>query len=171
MRLPVNFLLYRLLRGCRFPVEWEISVGTVLFRRSPRGGREYLILHYPSGHFDFPKGHMENGETEEETARRETLEETGIAPIRLLPHRESIRYFYRARGNEAVRRLREGRGTWIFKVVHFYPAEAPEEAAVLLSHEHIGSVWLPYEAALRKATFENARSILRATERFLASEA
>jgi 8-oxo-dGTP pyrophosphatase MutT (NUDIX family) len=150
-----------------FPVVWEVSVGSVLCRKASNGTREYLILQYPSGHFDFPKGHMEAGETEEDTLRRETAEETGIKDIQVYPERVSIRYFYQARGNEYERRVREQRGTWIFKVVYFYPAQALSATDVEISHEHIGSIWLPFEAALAKVTFDNAKRVLQSTEDYL----
>ena len=59
----------------------EKSCGVVLFREDPR--REYLILHYPGGHLDFAKGHVEKGEerAEKRTALRELEEETGIKTV------------------------------------------------------------------------------------------
>lgn len=167
MRLPVNKLLYHGLSFFGCPVIWEVSVGCVLFRLSPDGTREYLILQYPSGHFDFPKGHIEAGETEEDTLRRETEEETGIEELDVFPERVSIRYFYEARGNEYERRKREGKGTWIFKIVHFYPAFAKGDPEVTLSHEHIGSLWLPFDRAIAKVTFVNAKRVLQETEDYL----
>ncbi|OGI22531.1 MAG: hypothetical protein A2808_03200 [Candidatus Moranbacteria bacterium RIFCSPHIGHO2_01_FULL_55_24] len=151
----------------RFPVVWETSVGAVVFSVNREGKREYLLLHYPSGHFDFAKGHIEPGETEEMTLRRETEEETGIADLKVFSKRTSIRYFYVAKGNERARRIREGRAIWIFKDVHFYPAQTTNGQRVILSHEHVGSLWLPYEQALQKVTFENARRVLRETESHL----
>lgn len=162
MKLPVWKSLYILLKTFGFPVEWEVSVGAAVFRVES-GRRIYLILRYPSGHFDFPKGHMEAGETEEDTLRRETEEETGIRTLRVFPDRTSIRYFYVAKGSERERRNRERRGYWIFKAVHFFPAET-EEADIRISHEHTGFEWLPYEAALEKLTFENAKEVLRQAE-------
>lgn len=162
MKLPVWKPLYYLFKVFGAPVEWEVSVGAAVFRID-RGKRMYLILRYPSGHFDFPKGHMESGESEEDTLRRETEEETGIRALRILPDRTSIRYFYIAKGSERERRLREGRGFWIFKAVHFYPAETTETEA-RISHEHIGFEWLPYDAALEKLTFGNAKDVLRRAE-------
>ena len=44
---------------------------------------EYLLLNYPAGHWDFPKGRIEKGETEIETARREIKEETDISKIKI----------------------------------------------------------------------------------------
>ncbi|MFZ2299912.1 MAG: NUDIX domain-containing protein [Candidatus Moraniibacteriota bacterium] len=167
MFVPVFKPLYGILKFFGYPVIWEVSVGAVVFREEG-GRREYLLLHYPSGHFDFPKGHVEPGETEEMTLRRETEEETGIRDLLVFPQRVSIRYFYIARGNEREKRLSKKRGIWIFKQVHFYPART-ETRDIRISHEHIGSVWLPYEEALAKVTFENARRVLRETEAILRS--
>lgn len=167
MQLPVNRPLYHLLTLCGFATAWEISVGAVVFREGREGKREYLLLQYPSGHFDFAKGHVEAGETEEMTLRRETEEETGLTNLRVLDNRMSIRYFYIAKGNEAIKRKEAKRGLWIFKEVHFYPAQVEATQEVRLSHEHTGFVWLPYEEALAKATFENAKNLIVETERML----
>lgn len=162
MKLPVWKPLYFLLNTFGLPVEWEVSVGSCIFRETPEG-RRYLLLQYPSGHYDFAKGHVEEGESEEDTLRRETEEETGINDLTILPERVSIRYYYEAKGNERHRREEEGRGIYIFKQVHFYPAET-KTVEVELSHEHIGFVWLPYKEAIERVTFDNARRVIHMTE-------
>lgn len=167
MRMPVFKPLYFLLKLLGFPVIWEVSVGAVVFR-TEKDRRFYLLLHYPSGHFDFAKGHVESGETEEMTLRRETEEETGISDLKVFPRRTNIRYFYVAKGNEREKRLRSKRGIWIFKRVHFYPAQTQTQD-IKISYEHIGSVWLPYEEALAKVTFDNAKRVLMETETYLRS--
>lgn len=55
----------------------EKSCGGVLFTRSAEGLR-YVLVRSLAGHYGFPKGHMEPGETEEETALREIREEVGV---------------------------------------------------------------------------------------------
>lgn len=167
MQLPVNRALYHILTWVGVPTAWEISVGAVLFRERAGGPREYLLLQYPSGHFDFAKGHVEAGETEIDTLRRETAEETGLTDIEPLSERMSIRYFYIAKGNEEIKRREAGRGLWIFKEVHFYPARVSGESAITLSDEHTGFVWLPYAEAVDKATFENAKNLIVQTEALL----
>jgi bis(5'-nucleosidyl)-tetraphosphatase len=165
MRLPVYKPLYLFLKAIGFPVVWEVSIGAVIFKQEAEQ-RSYLLLHYPSGHFDFVKGHVEIGETEETTLRRETEEETGITDISIYPYRVSIRYFYIAKGAEREKRLKSGHGIWIFKQVHFYPVITKTDD-VRISHEHIGFIWLPYDKAVVKATFDNARRVLEKTEIFL----
>mgnify|MGYP001040348188 CR=1 FL=1 len=130
----------------------EISAGVILFRTGPR--REYLILDYGS-HWDFPKGHIEAGENPQTTALRELQEETGIQDARLVPgFKEGMRYFYRKAG--------EG----MLKIVVYFLAETPT-GNVTLSSEHSGYSWLPYEEALNRLTFKNARDLLTKADAFL----
>ena len=57
----------------------ESSCGAVCYRLDANGKIEYLILHqYKSGIWSFPKGHIEQGETIIDGAKREIFEETGI---------------------------------------------------------------------------------------------
>lgn len=171
MQLPVNKTLYRILTLLGVSTAWEVSVGAVLYRQTASGNREYLLLQYPSGHFDFAKGHVEVGESEIETLRRETEEETGLTHVTVLDTaRMSIRYFYIAKGSEREKRIKAKRGIWIFKEVHFYPASVSLEMPVVLSHEHIGYIWLPYAAAVEKATFENAKNLIVETEKLVRAQ-
>ncbi len=58
-----------------------VSCGVLLFQESPR--RAFLVLYRDDGSPDLPKGRKEKGESDEETALRELLEETGIPPSRV----------------------------------------------------------------------------------------
>ena len=60
-------------------MNWEYSCGAVVFTRE-NGHILFAVVQEQSGAYSFPKGHMENNETEMETARREILEETGLNP-------------------------------------------------------------------------------------------
>ena len=60
----------------------EVSAGIILFNEV--NGREFLLLNYPSKHWDFVKGKMEKGETPHQTAIRKTSEETGIVDVEFL---------------------------------------------------------------------------------------
>ena len=57
---------------------YEKSCGGIVYRKFHGNTEILLIKHIKSGYWSFPKGHVENSETEEETAKREIKEETGI---------------------------------------------------------------------------------------------
>lgn len=132
----------------------EQSAGIVVFNKRDNQIR-YLLLHYQPGHWDFPKGHIEGKETDEETAIRETKEETGLKDIRIIPgFREDIKYYFRAEGRT------------IFKTVAFFLAETNSEE-IIISPEHIGYKWLAFEEALKQLSFKNAKDILKKADEFI----
>lgn len=151
-----------------FNLSFEKSVGAVVFRIRENGEKEFLLLHYPSGHWDFPKGHVEKGEIEEETLRREIEEETGIKNLEIIKgFRKSVFYFYQAKGQEREKRLASGNGLNIFKRVVFYLVKA-DEKEVKISFEHVDYQWLLIEEALEKITFPDPRKVLEKARNFLA---
>ena len=56
---------------------FERSCGAIVFKEM-EGALYVLVIQHGAGHWSFPKGHMEAGESEHETAIREVAEETGI---------------------------------------------------------------------------------------------
>jgi len=140
----------------------EKSAGAVIFRKDTKGAILFLLLQYPSaGHrskrdfWDFPKGHIEKNEKEQETVKREILEETGLRDIGLQKgFKEENRYFFMAEGKT------------IFKTVVFYLAKTKEKE-IKISQEHAGFVWLPLPEALSKLTFKNAKEILKKANNFI----
>lgn len=137
----------------------EKSCGIVLFREEekPKAHREYLILHYPGGHFDLPKGHVEKGEerAEKKTALRELEEETGIKTVEFLPNfRSEIFYTYFKKGKLS------------YKQVVFFLAKT-EEKEVRLSFEHKNFMWLDFKKALKTLTYDNAKNLLKEAEEYL----
>jgi bis(5'-nucleosidyl)-tetraphosphatase len=125
----------------------ETSAGIVLFRRE-NDKILFLLLHYPSGHWDFVKGKMENGETPHETAIRETKEETGITDVTFLDNFEEwIQYNFQFEGE------------LVNKKVVFFLAETKSKD-VEISHEHLDYTWMDYVTAMEKTTFDNAKTVL-----------
>ena len=59
----------------------ERSAGIVFFRKI-QNDIDFLLLNYPSGHWDLVKGHIESGEKPRDAAIRESKEETGITDIK-----------------------------------------------------------------------------------------
>ena len=126
----------------------ERSCGVVLIN----SGRVLLLQHTSrksEGHWDFPKGHMEEGETEGETALRELKEETGISNIEFLKDfRKTIAYTFSLE-NRKIRK----------EVVFFLATTSVNK--VNLSYEHADCGWFDFESALKRLTYNNARSILQ----------
>lgn len=70
----------------------EKSCGAIVYRKSHGNIEILLIKHVNSGHWSFPKGHMEGSETEVETALREIKEETNLDVIIDPTFRETVSY-------------------------------------------------------------------------------
>lgn len=133
----------------------EISVGAVLHIVDENFEIKYLILNYSYGHWDFPKGNIESGETEIETIKREVMEETAIDEIKLIEgFRQQISYRYRKKSKI------------VNKTVIYHLAETRTNK-VVLSFEHINFAWLDFNLALEKLSFDNSKKVLRNANEFL----
>lgn len=149
-------------------ISFEKSVGAVVYRRSD-GAVMYLLLHYPSGHWDFSKGHVEKGEKDEETLRREILEETGISDLAVVSNFSAqIRYFYRAGEEEKQKRKKTGKSANVMKKVVYCLAETKAKN-IKISPEHIGFEWLGYKDALARITYKNGKTVLQKADKHLKS--
>ncbi len=73
-------------------MSYEKSCGAVVFRKYHGNIELLLIKHVVGGHWSFPKGHVEAGETEAQTALREIKEETGIDVDLITTFREVVSY-------------------------------------------------------------------------------
>ncbi len=76
---------------CSF-MQYEKSCGAIIYRKFHGNTELLLIKHANGGHWSFPKGHVEPNETEEETAKREILEETGLEVVLDTSFREVVTY-------------------------------------------------------------------------------
>ena len=130
----------------------ETSSGVIIFHND-----KYLLLQYSKGHWDFPKGHVEKNESLEETAVRETKEETNL-DVEIIPEfKEEISYKFRDRDKKLIK-----------KKVYFF-AGKPLNDDVRLSFEHKSYGWLQYEKAIEKLTYKNAKKILEKAHKFILS--
>jgi len=132
----------------------ERSAGIIL-SHVPEGGAapRFLLLDY-GRYWDYPKGHVEDGEDDQAAAVRELEEETGITDVQLhASFRHEITYFFR------------GRKGLIRKTVIFFAGHTRADH-VKLSHEHVGYAWLPYPQALERLTYASAKKALEAAHMF-----
>ena len=129
----------------------ETSCGVVLVNYGA-----VLLLQYPQGHWDLPKGHVEADDSDRKaTMRRELAEETGIADVSVLDgFEERTEYTFRHKGKRQS------------KEVFWYIAET-ETLNVNLSHEHRGYLWLDWDQALDTITHDETRSVVRLAQQFV----
>ena len=148
-------------------IAWETSIGAVVFR-CVEGKVQYLLIRYRNGHWEFPRGKIEDGESHIETMRRELREETGITQLMILDGFEaSLRFTYTAQGNERTERTRDKNCILIHKKAIFYLAQTEYTSVVHLSHEHKDYAWLTYDDAVSKLTYDNAQKVLEKAQKHI----
>lgn len=123
----------------------EKSCGAILYSLRKNEPVFLLIKHKNGGHWDFPKGHVEEDESEEETAQREVYEETGINVKILKNFRETINYCPKKD---------------VEKEVVFFLAKAKNTNVIKQEEEIESFAWLNFNDALKKITFETGKNIL-----------
>lgn len=130
----------------------EKSCGAVIYRRKS-GRLYYLLLKHRSGnHWSLAKGHVEAGETDEQTARREVFEETGLVVRPKIGFSHSITYSPRP---------------GVKKDVIYFVAKAHRKKLLLQDEEIIHGVWLELEDVLKLCTHPSTKTVLIAANRWL----
>jgi 8-oxo-dGTP pyrophosphatase MutT (NUDIX family) len=137
----------------------QSSAGVVIYRIANNGERTYLLLQYPRGSWDFAKGKLKNDEAWKTAASRELKEETGLT----IPLRNDFEHSYSYTFNDS-------RGNKVEKTILFFIAEAPYEAEINLSQEHVDYLWLSYLQARMQLDFPNIKNLLDQVHLFLDNE-
>lgn len=120
---------------------FEYSAGAFIYRKED-GRALFLVLKKENGEYDLPKGHIEDGESAEQAATREILEETGIKPHFLPFFSATSKYFFQKNGEKVLKQLK------------LFIAEA-ESPHVKISSEHKGYEWTDYDDAVKKLGFRD----------------
>ncbi|HEY3376710.1 MAG TPA: NUDIX domain-containing protein [Armatimonadota bacterium] len=127
----------------------EKSAGAVIYRLAEDGQVLFLLLQpAPGKPWGFPKGKLDDGETEEEAARREIAEESGLTDIDFDPSFHLVIHYNYRRGRSIIRKT----------VVYFLARTT--SANVQISWEHVAYRWATLQAALDSVIYENARDTL-----------
>ncbi|MCL2485066.1 MAG: NUDIX domain-containing protein [Endomicrobia bacterium] len=133
----------------------EFSFGAVLYKICEGEPLFLLVRSKRNGKWGFPKGHIEKGESEIETARREVFEETGIKNIEFV---ESFRQedIYIIDGT-----LPETKGKITEKHSVFFLAKALEEPSKNSDEEISETGWFSLQDALNVLAFENQKETIK----------
>ncbi|MBQ6570295.1 MAG: NUDIX domain-containing protein [Clostridia bacterium] len=135
---------------------FEKSCGAVVFRRKS-GNIEYLIIKNKRGtNWGFPKGHVELGESETDTAIREVREETGLNILPL----EGFRVVneYHPHGNVSKR------------VVLFLAEHMGDQEIVIQQSEVERFIWADFSLAQHTFKFNNDRYVLTRARDFISGK-
>lgn len=135
------------------------SCGIILVLRNNDDEERFLILQQNHGHWSFPKGHGEKGETFYETAVRELKEETGITEIEFsgLP---SIKDNYYV----------EKDGEKHNKTVECFIAFTKNNEVIIQESEVKNYKWATYREAMDVFTFDGIKKVLETAQNYLQNE-
>ena len=133
----------------------EKSCGAIVYKEE-NNELKFLLAHQSNGHFSFPKGHMEAGESEQETAFREVKEETGL----------DITFVTGFRVKDEHNLAREGRPHTIKQTVYFL-AKYKNQKFVPQKSEISKIVLLDFDSAMATLQFDSFKHILVQAHNFL----
>lgn len=130
----------------------EKSCGGIVYRKYHGNTEILLIKHINSGHWSFPKGHVEEGETEVQTAVREIKEETGIDVMIDPTFRELVTYSPKKDSQ---------------KVVVYFIAKAKNVGIVPQENEIADAKWVEISRAGELLSYDNDRCIVNKAKKLI----
>ena len=143
------------LKNARFRTLYEKSTGAITYKIED-GKIYYLVIYSKNGFAGFPKGHIEYGETEEETAKREIQEEIGVNVEIKNDFKETINYMID--------------DTPAHKEVILFLAQVPNDAKIVIDEEELTKYeYLGFEDA-KKVLKENLHNALEIADKIIKEE-
>jgi 8-oxo-dGTP pyrophosphatase MutT (NUDIX family) len=135
------------------------AVFIVVYRINPETKEpEYILLkrklHWVG--WEFPKGGIDAGESSLQATKRETKEETALAPIKIMR--------YNVKGKYKYHKILKRRPGYIGQTYELFSASVkhkPPQKIKLDPKEHSAYVWLPFKQAIKKLTWPNQKKCLK----------
>ncbi|HBL00046.1 MAG TPA: NUDIX hydrolase [Microcoleaceae bacterium UBA10368] len=116
----------------------------------------FLLIQHQAGHWGFPKGHANPGESAIETAKRELEEETGIRDCEVLEEPSFVEHYSFVKEGEPIE-----------KTVTYFLAFVNSMEVQLQAEEIQNSAWICFEEAVKLITFDANRQVLREVKAYL----
>lgn len=127
------------------PIKRVFSAGGIVVKDDD-GFKVLVTQHSKHKGWDFPKGHREIYESEEQTAVREVEEETGVK-AEIIERGGQTEYFYYEEGEK------------VLKTVVYYLMKYVGEGEATTAFEVSDMVWLPIEKVEAKLTFKDTKEM------------
>lgn len=127
----------------------EPTAGGIVFRRNKEGAIEILLIQDAKNRWTIPKGHIEEGETAQQTARREIGEEAGLTSVDMLGWLGKIHFRYRR-----VDRL-------VLMTTQIYLVRAKGDTNAIQKEEWMNGIkWFPFHEALDMIEYEDIGKLM-----------
>lgn len=128
----------------------DTSFGIIPIWNDGKNLRFLLVRSIKTQEWTFPKGHKNNGETNEQTALRELNEETKLHEVSIIPNLSFVDSYDFERDEVKI-----------YKTVTFFPAIVKNSTVIPDKTEIDDFKWTTYEEALAIISFENPKKILK----------
>ena len=128
---------------------YEKSCGGIIFYKTKQNTKILLVKNNNGRYWSFPKGHIEQGETEQETAIREIKEETGLDVTLVNNFREISEYCPFGK---------------IRKRVVFFLARAFTDNVKIQEEEIDSFIWVDLQQARKLCSYDNDLRIIDKAE-------
>ena len=127
----------------------EPTSGGIIFRHGPDGGVEILLIQDTKDRWTIPKGHIEEGETAQQTAVREIGEEAGLFDIDVLGWLGKIHFRYRR-----VDRL-------VLMTTQIYLVRANGDTNAIKKEDWMNGIkWFKFNEALEVIEYEDIGTLM-----------
>jgi 8-oxo-dGTP pyrophosphatase MutT (NUDIX family) len=127
----------------------EPTAGGIVFRRNQKGAIEILLIQDAKNRWTIPKGHIEEGETAQQTARREIGEEAGLSDVDMLGWLGKIHFRYRR-----VDRL-------VLMTTQIYLVRAKGDTNAIQKEEWMNGIkWFAFHEALDMIEYEDIGKLM-----------
>jgi ADP-ribose pyrophosphatase YjhB (NUDIX family) len=127
----------------------ETTSGGVVFRRSPKGEIQVLLMQDAKNRWTIPKGHVEPNEEPRATAEREIREETGLKEMKVHSWLGKVNFRYRRNH------------TLVLMTMHIYLVEAQGDSDKLHPEDWLNDIkWLSGSEAVEKIAYDDIGKLI-----------